>query len=145
MKILRTLSAALCLVLFVALMVGCAMQDYLVPCYVDERVGEYTDTNMTSLLPITTIADAKRLGKELNFVSVEKREVLLQEIEKDSRLHTFLADSLKGQLIIADALRETLFAPTGVFGALTGLLGLGAGAMFIKRPGDLRKEDVEEV
>ncbi len=145
MKTLRTLTAAICLILFVALMVGCALQDYLVPCYIDERVGEYTDANMTSLMPFTTIADGKRLGKEMNFVSVEKQEAWLQEIEKDSRLHIFLADSVKGQLIMAEALRETLFSPTGVFGALTGLMGLGAGAMFIKRPGDLRKEDVEEV
>lgn len=144
MKIFRTLVAAICLAIFVALMVGCAMQDYLVPCYIDDRVGEYTDANMTSLLPFTTIADAKRLGREMNYVSVEKQGAWLQEIEKDSRLHTFLADSVKGQLIMAEALRETLFSPTGVFGALTGLMGLGAGAMFIKRPGDLRKEDVEE-
>ena len=143
MKILRTLIAAICLAAFIVLMVGCAMQDYLVPCYVDERVGEYTDANMTSLLPFTTIADAKRLGKELNFVGVEKREVLLGEIKKDSRLKAFLADSVADNLIPAEALRETLFSPTGVFGALTGLMGLGAGAMFIKRPGDLRKEDVE--
>ena len=145
MKLFRTLTAAICLILFVGLMVGCAMQDYLVPCYINERVGEYTDANMTSLMPFTTIADGKRLGKEMNFVSVEKREAWLREIEKDSRLHTFLADSVKGQLIMAEALRETLFSPTGVFGALTGLMGLGAGAMFIKRPGDLPPDQVEAV
>jgi len=145
MKTLRTLTAAVCLAAFIALMGACAMQDYLVPCYVDERVGEYTDANMTSLMPFTTIADAKRLGKELNFVGVEKREVLLGEIKKDSRLKAFLADSVADNLIPAEALRETLFSPTGVFGALTGLMGLGAGAMFIRRPGDLRPEDVEEV
>ena len=144
MKTLRTLTTAVCIVVFVALMVGCAMQDYLVPCYIDERVGEYTDANMTSLLPFTTIADAKRLGEELNFVGVEKREALLQEVKKDSRLRAFLADSVANNLIPAEALRETLFSPTGVFGALTGLMGLGAGAMFIRRPGDLRPEDVEE-
>ena len=144
MKTLRTLTAAICLILFVALMVGCAFQDYLVPCYIDERVGEYTDANMTSLLPITTIADAKRLIEELNFVAIEKREVWLQRIEKDHRTHTFLANSTAFNLINAQEFQETLFAPTGVFGALTGLMGLGAGAMFIKRPGDLRKEDVEE-
>jgi hypothetical protein len=145
MKIFRILTAAICLVLFVALMVGCAMQDYLVPCYVDERVGEYTDANMTSLLPFTTIADAKRLGKELNFVGVEKREAFLEAVKKDSRLKAFLANSVSDNLIPAEALRETLFGPTGVFGAATGMLGLGAGWMFLKRPGDLRKEDVEEV
>ncbi len=146
MKTLRTLTAAICLAAFIALMVGCAMQDYLVPCYIDERVGEYTDANMTSLNPLyTTIGDAKRLGAELDFVGVEKREALLGAIKKDSRLRAFLADSIVSNLIPAEALRETLFNPTGVFGALTGLMGLGAGAMFIKRPGDLRKEDVEEV
>lgn len=145
MKIFRTLTAAICLILFVALMIGCAMQDYLVPCYIDERVGEYTDANMTSLLPITTIADAKRLGQEMNYVSVEKREAWLQEIEKDGRFHTFLAEGHKLHLIDANALRETLFGPTGVVSALTGLVGLGAGTFLLKRPGDLRKEDVEAV
>ena len=121
------------------------MQDYFVPCYIDERVGEYTGAKMTSLLPVTTIADAIRLGEEMNFVATEKREVWLQRIEKDHRTHTFLANSIAFNLINARELQETVFAPTGVFGALTGLMGLGAGAMFIKRPGDLRKEDVEEV
>ena len=141
---MKTLLAVLCLVAFAALMGACAMQDYLVPCYVDERVGEYTGAALTNGL-YTTIADAKRLGKEMNYVSVEKREALLEEVKKNSRLHSFLADALSDNLIDANAFRETLFAPTGVFGALTGLLGLGAGAVFIKRPGDLRKEDVEEV
>lgn len=140
----KTLTAVLCIAVFTLLMGACAMQDYLVPCYVDERIGEYTDANMMTLAPYTTIADAKRLGKEMNFVSVEKREALLEQVKKNSRLHAFLADALSANLIDANALRETLFAPTGVFGALTGLLGLGAGALFIKRPGDLRKEDVEE-
>jgi hypothetical protein len=145
MKTLKTLSAILCLATFAVLMGAAGCQDYIVPCYVDERIGEYTDANMTSLTPYTTIADAKRLGKEMNYVSVEKREALLQEVKKNNRLHAFLADALSANLIDANALRETLFSPTGVFGALTGLLGLGAGALFIKRPGDLRKEDVEEV
>jgi hypothetical protein len=142
---MKTIITVLCLAAFAILMGACAVQDYLVPCYIDERVGEYTDANMTSLLPITTIADAKRLIEELNFVAVEKREAWLQRIEKDHRTHTFLANSTAFNLINAQEMQETLFAPTGVFGALTGLLGLGAGAVFIKRPGDLRKEDVEEV
>ena len=145
MKIFRTLTAAICIILFVALMVGCAMQDYLVPCYIDERVGEYTGAEMTSLLPVTTIADAIRLGEELNFVATEKREAWLQRIEKDSRLHTFLAEGHKLHLIDANALRETVFGPTGVVSAFAGLIGLGAGTFLLKRPGDLRKEDVEEV
>lgn len=141
---MKTIIAVLCLVAFVILMGACAMQDYITPCFIDKRVSAYTGAELTNG-PYTSIADAKRLGKEMNYVSVEKREALLQEVKKDSRLHAFLADALSANLIDANALRETLFAPTGVFGALTGLLGLGAGALFIKRPGDLRKEDVEEV
>ncbi len=145
MKTLRTLTAAVCLAAFIALMVGCAMQDSVVPCYIDGRIGEYTDANMTSLVPYTTIADAKRLGRELNFVSVEKREALLQEIKKDDRFRVFLSDALSGNLIDANALRETLFGANGVVSTTMGMLGLGAGWMFLKRPGDLRKEDVEDV
>jgi hypothetical protein len=144
MKMLKILSAVLCLATLTVLMAACAVQDSITPCYIDERVGEYTNADMTSLVPYTTIADAKRLGREMNFVSAEKREALLQEVKKNSRLHAFLADALSDNLIDANSLRETLFAPTGVYGALTGLLGLGAGALFIKRPGDLRKEDVED-
>ena len=139
---LKTLTAILCLAAFVALMGACAVQDYLVPCYIDERVGEYTGAPLTNGL-YTTIADAKRLGKEMNYVSVEKREALLQEVEKNSRLHAFMVDILSDNLIDANVLRETVFGPTGIVSAMTGLLGLGAGAMFIKRPGDRRKEEVE--
>lgn len=142
---MKTISAILCVVAFAVIMGACAMQDSVVPCYIDERVGEYTGASMTSLVPYTTIADAKRLGKEMNYVSVEKREALLEAVKKDSRFHAFLTDALSSNLIDANSLRETLFGPTGVASALTGLLGLSAGAMFIKRPGDLRKEDVEDV
>jgi hypothetical protein len=145
MKTLRIITTALCLIVFLALMGACAMQDHLVPNYIDERIGERTGAKMTSLNPFyTTLADAKRLGRELNFVSVEKREALLQEIEKDSRLDAFLAEGHELYMIDANALRETLFGPTGAVSALTGMLGLGAGWAFLKRPGDLRKEDVEE-
>lgn len=144
MKMLRTLTTVVCLVVFIALMVGCVMQDYLSPMYIDKRIGECTGAKMTSLLPFTTIADGKRLGRELNFISVEKREAWLQAIEKDGRLQAFLSDSIAVNLISAQELQKTLFSPTGVFGAMTGLMGLGAGAMFIRRPGDLRPEDVEE-
>ncbi len=143
MKFFRTLIAVLCLAGFTLLMGACAMQDYLVPNYIDGRVGAYTESGRTSLLPYTTIADAKRLGREMNYVSVEKREDLLQEIEKDSRFHTFLAEGHKLYLIDANSLRETLFGPTGAVSALAGLLGLGAGTFLLKRPGDLRREEVE--
>ena len=145
MKYVRTITAIVCLIAFAALMVVAGCQDSITPCYVDERVGEYTGANMTSLLPYTTIADAKRLGREMNYMSVEKREALLEAVKKNSRLHAFLTNALSDNLIDANSLRETLFGPTGVASALAGMLGLGAGAMFIKRPGDLRKEDVEEV
>lgn len=145
MKTLRTLTAVICLATFLALMGACAFQDHLVPNYIDERIGERTGAEMTSLVPWTTVADAKRLGRELNFVSVEKREALLQEIEKGDRYDSFLAESHRLYLIDGNALRETLFGPTGVVSALTGLIGLSAGTFLLKRPGDLRKEDVEEV
>lgn len=144
MKITRTILTVLCAIGFIFLIASCAMQDYLTPCFIDERVAEYTGAELTNGL-FTSIADAKRLGREMNFVSVEKREVLLQEIEKGGRLHAFLTDSIAVNLIPAQELQKTLFSPTGVFGAMTGLMGLGAGAMFIRRPGDLRPEDVEEV
>jgi hypothetical protein len=146
MKIFRTLTAAICLTLFIALMAGCAFQDHFIPNYIDKRVGERTGAEMTSLNPFyTTLADAKRLGRELNFVSVEKREALLQEIEKGGRLDTFLAEGHAVYMLDANTLRKTLFGPTGVVSAFAGLIGLGAGTFLLKRPGDLRKEDVEEV
>ncbi len=142
---MKTLSAILCLILFAALMGACAMQDHLVPNYIDKRMGERTGAKMTSLMPYTTIADAQRLGRELNFVSVEKRKALLQEIEKGSRFDAFLAKGHELYMIDANALRETLFGANGVVSTAMGMLGLGAGWMFLKRPGDLRKEDVEDV
>ena len=143
MKTVRIMIALFCITGFTLLMGACALQDYITPCHIDGRTAEYTDSILTDG-PFTSIADAKRLGRELNFVHVENREAWIKAMEKDGRLHSFLVDSISENLIDARALQETLFAPDGAFGALTGLLGLGAGAMFIKRPGDLRKEDVEE-
>jgi len=145
MKILKTLSAILCLIAFAVLMGACAMQDYLVPCFIDGRVGEFAESEMTSIMPYTTLADADRLDREMERTQAEWTMYFTQMLEERNLKHQFLAQGLQLNKIPAEALRETLFAPTGVFGALTGLLGLGAGAMFIKRPGDLRKEDVEEV
>lgn len=143
-RLIKTLTAVLCIAGFTALMGACAMQDHLVPNYIDERIGERTGTKMTSLVPYTTVADAKRLGRELNFVRVEKREALLQEIEKGDRYDSFLAESHRLYLIDGNALRETLFGPTGVVSALAGLIGLSAGTFLLKRPGDLPPDQVEE-
>ena len=142
-KTIRVSIAVLCSVLFALLIASCAVQDYLTPCWIDDRTAVYTEAELTNG-PFTSIADAKRLGRELNFVHIEKREALLSEIEKDSRLHGFLVGAMQDNLIDARALQETLFSPTGAFGALIGLMGLGTGAMFIRRPGDIRPEDVED-
>lgn len=143
-RLIKTLTAVLCIAGFTALMGACAIQDHLVPNYIDKRMGERTGAKMTSLNPFyTTLADAKRLGRELNFVSIEKREALLQEIEKGGRFDAFLAKGHELYMIDANALRETWFGANGVVSAAMGMLGLGAGWMFLKRPGDLPPDQVE--
>ncbi len=145
MKTLRTLTAAICLTLFVALVVVAGCQDYVMPCYVDERVGKYTGEEMTSLMPYTTVADSDRLELEMEYVQEGWILYFEQMLEERELEYDFLTTGLQRNRDDARELQAVLFAPDGAFGAMTGLLGLGAGWMFLKRPGDLRKEDVEEV
>jgi hypothetical protein len=121
--------------------IGCAsMQDAVVPCYVDPAVGEYTGEPMTSFLPYTTLWDAKRLKRHMDYAYQVNQEMFLRSRKDDRMLYGFIDDSIAIGMADAMQLKEAVFSPSSPIGALLPtLLGGTLGAVLISKPGDKKK------
>lgn len=113
---------------------GCAsFQDVLTPCRVSPAAARYADTNETSILPWTTLFDAKRILMKLDYVHTKTQltDTLEYEYHKGiTRFHEAAGEELKA----------TLFEPTGPIGLLvTSALGGTAGALLLSKPTDKKK------
>ena len=117
-----------------AVMFGCsAVQDLLIPTYVNEEAAEWAGIPTKLLMPYTTLFDAKRLGRAIDFkLTIE-------------RIRGGYYKSITNLSILAgEEIKTTLFSPEGPIGLLMPLLvGGGLGGMLIKRPGDKSKKEVE--
>lgn len=128
-KVLTTIMVMLLAVLF-----GCsAIQDILTPTYIDEEAAEWAGMPTKLLMPYTTLFDAKRIDKAIDFkLTIEKiRGGYYKSITNLS-------------ILAGEEFKTTMFSPEGPIGLLLPtLLGGTLGAMLIKRPGDKSKKEVE--
>lgn len=122
--------AAFLAILLVTIL-GCAtIQDVIVPCYIPERALRYTGSKGTSFLPYTSLWDAERIDRLVDFTHRKKR--LQDDLE-----HGFIKGLNVFHIGSAKQLRTSIFSPQGLVGSLVPtLLGGGLGALLIKRPGD---------
>lgn len=143
-KIVSTLMMTL-IAIVLAAFIGCSgFQDALTPCYIDESVGEYTEEEMTSFLPYTTLFDAKRLKRCMDWMHLTKQEAFQRLQEDDVMLYTFLNDGMVLGMQDAEQFKHTVFDPTGPIGLMmTTLLGGTLGATLISKPGD--KKEIEKL
>jgi len=137
---IKVLAVGLIIVVLVGFL-GCAgFQDALTPCYIDQEIGEYTESNMTSFVPFTSLFDAKRLKRRMNFIHQMNQEEISRLGVDDGMLYVFLNDSVTLGMGDASQLQETIFSPSGPIGLLvTTSLGGLLGATLISKPSD-RKE-----
>ena len=137
-KFAKLLIPALALILLAV--VGCAMfQDAIVPAYIDNEAIEYSEQSGKSIVPYTTLLDAKRIKRYLDQKHKLNQLGLARLIEDDDMTYRFISRSLRTSMRDAEAFQRQLFSPTGPISLLAASAGLGLGAMAISKPGDKKK------
>jgi len=127
-KILTILAAVTLIILF-----GCSMStDLATPCYVDKDAAVFANKPLTSILPWTTVWDAKRIESAMSY-----------QYAKNNLEFNQLRGSLLTHLAEAEQLQQALFSADGILGpALFSGLGISFGALAIprKRERELEKK-----
>lgn len=121
-------------VLLLIVLLGCAsFQDALTPCWISPAAIDYADANATSILPWTTLFDAKRISAKMNFVHSWNQIADRMEYEYLSGIHRF-------HIAGAEELKTSLFDPTGPLALLIPTsLAATAGALLFSKPSDKKK------
>jgi len=132
-----TLSATI-LVIFI----GCSMvQDAVIPTYIAPEAADYAEVNVPAgPLPFTTLWDAKRVDKRLDFAH-ELNQIQLARLQEDDLMtYNYLRNNHTLHLQQGQQLKQTIFSPTGPIGLLISGFGFGTiGALTIPRPQDIKK------
>ncbi len=121
-----------------AALLGCAsVMDAFTPCYVPKSSLKYADAKPTSFLPFSTLWDAKRVDRKMDFVHLSKQTMDTLNYNFSKGLNTF-------HMAAAQEFQTAVFSPSGPIGLLfPALAGTGIGALLIKRPGDKSKKEIE--
>ncbi|MBA7655561.1 hypothetical protein ES703_63467 [subsurface metagenome] len=129
----QNLIATLSIVLLIVLL-GCAsLQDVVTPCWISQDVLNYADANGTSVLPWTTLFDAKRVAAKMDFAHSLRQM-------SDRMKYTYLKGISQFHIAGAEELKVSLFSPTGPLALIvpTGLAAT-AGALLFSKPTDKKK------
>lgn len=126
-------------------MLGCAsFQEVLTPAYISEDALAYTGDDGKTFTPYTSLWDARRINKKLDYQHHVNQLKSAREMEDDSNEYKHVKDAHLTYIKQAEEFRHTLFDPDGAIGLLAPALGgLGLGFV-IKRPGDKNTKEVEE-
>lgn len=121
-------------ILLLIVILGCAsFQDVITPCYISPAVIDYADANGTSILPWTTLFDARRIAAKMDFVHSLRQM-------SDRIRYTYLKGISQFHIAGAEELKTSLFSPTGPLALIvpTGLAAT-AGALLFSKPTDKKK------
>lgn len=132
MKI-KKLTVWLC-ILGLTVMLGCAsFQDAITPCYIEPATLKYADANATTFLPFTTLFDAERVDRKMDFVHQWNQT-------KDNMQYGFLKGLNAFHIGAAEEFQTALFSPEGPIGLmLPTVMGGTLGALLISKPDDKKK------
>jgi len=121
-------------VLSLTVILGCAsFQDAVTPCYIPPAAFDYADTEPTTFLPFTTLFDAKRIDKKIDYTHTLNQTTDKLEYEFLKGLNALYISG-------AEQLQETVFSPNGPIGLLLPtLMGGTLGALLISKPDDKKK------
>ncbi len=129
----KTLSVLM--VIGLALMFGCsAIQDVITPTVVNQEAAEWANTTPKSIMPYTTLWDAKRVGAAIDF------KLTIERIKGG-----YYKGMTNLSIVAGEELKTTLFSPEGPVGLLLPTLFGGVlGGMLFSKPGDKKQiKDLE--
>ena len=121
-------------VFLLIVLLGCAsFQDALTPCYISPAVLNYADANGTTILPWTTLFDAKLVMAKMDF-----RHSWNQL--SDRMQYEYLKGITRFHIAGAEELKASVFDPTGPLALLIPTsLAATAGALLFSKPTDKKK------
>ena len=119
---------------------GCsAWMEGVTPSHIDLAAIDYANTDATTYLPYTSLWDARRIKREMEFMHLSEQTRIARDMEDDQMRYRQLNDAMQTNIASAEELRNTLFSPTGPVSMLSAALGLGLGAFLIPRPSDKKR------
>jgi hypothetical protein len=144
MSKLKTLFKSLLLalpVLGLLIILGCSfVQDSVTPCYINPEQIEYTGAEATSLVPYTTLADARRITAQMNYLHTETQIGFTRLQEDDIRKVNYLQERATLYQAQAEEFKSIVFDPEGPIGLLLPAgLGTLMGATLISKGSDKKK------
>ena len=121
-------------ILGLTVVLGCAsFQDALIPCYISPAVLDYADAEPTSILPFTTLFDARRVAFKMDFIHTLNQTTDRLRYEYLVGVNTF-------HVAAAEKFQAALFSPQGLIGLLLPtVMGGTLGALLISKPDDKKK------
>lgn len=120
---------------------GCsAWMDGLTPVFIDPAAIVYSEASPKVFTPYTSLWDARRIQREMNYQHYTKKVAAIRNIEDVDTRHKYLNDAMDGYIASAEELRDTAFGPTGPLSILFAAVpALGLGAYLIPRPSDRKR------
>lgn len=132
-KKLQTIIMTVSILGLVILFGGACFQEVITPCWISPISLEYADVNATSILPWTTLFDAKRVDRMVDFKHTwnQATDTLRYKLTKGlNAIHISVGEELKA----------TLFSPTGPIGLMfPALSGTAFGTFLLSKPKDKKK------
>lgn len=132
-KLLQTTAIVLAGIISLVFVGAGCVQDAVTPCYVDEAAAEWADVPTNLFLPYSTLWDAKRLARAIDY------KLTIERIKGG-----YYKSITNLSILAGNELKSTLFKPDGLFSLL--MIGgpfLYAGGKFIPRGKD--RKEIEEL
>jgi len=140
----KSLVLLVCVVGLLAVFTGGCLQDLLTPIHLEKEVINYSQTEPTSYLPWPTLWDAQRVKHHIDYQHQLTQLVYKRLQQDDSLQYSFVVNSIATSMTEAENFQGTFFDPKGSIGmALAALFAGVPCALFIKRPGDKSKKELE--
>lgn len=122
------------MVVALAVMFGCsAVQDILVPTYVDKDAAEWADTTPKLFMPYTTLFDAKRIGRAIDY------RLMIEKVRGG-----YYKNITNISIFAGEEIKTAVFSPEGPVGLILptlfgGTIGTLIGSAYRQRPKDKKR------
>lgn len=124
-KVMKTLALILIVVIELAWF-GCAtVQDVVTPAWIDPVAAEYADVNIPSVMPYTSLYDAKAVLRGMNFKHTMNQLMAARAMEDDDLLFKHIKDEHILHIKEGQEFQQEVFSPTGPIGIALASLGFG--------------------
>lgn len=137
---LQKMLVLVCSVLLVTVLGCSSWMDGLTPTFIEPGILEYADSKPTIFTPYTSLWDAKRVLRDLDYRFVTSQTKLARSLEDNDTHYKHMRKIMKVNIASSEELRDTLFSPAGPLSILFAAVpSLALGGYLIQRPSDKKR------